>query len=249
MAIVEHSFDIEMAKRVGVNASIIFKNIEFWCAKNKANKKHFYDGNYWTYNSIKAWAELFPYLTESQIRTALKKLEDEGFILSGNYSENQYDRTKWFCVISQIDTIKNDKSICEKSQMEFEEIANGFESDDKCYNDTDINTDNKQDINTDNKQDINTDIDNSSKKSKVFIKPTLKEIQDYISEKSLSVDGKKFFDYFEAGEWRDSKGNKVRNWKQKILTWDNHSKPKEPNKKHWTDGVTTGDDFVDVDEI
>ena len=63
--------------------------------------------------------------------------------------------------------------------------------------------------------------------TKVFTKPTLKEIQDYISEKSLSVDGKKFFDYFEAGDWTDSKGNKVKNWKQKILTWDNHSKPKE----------------------
>ena len=30
---------------------------------------------------------------------------------------------------------------------------------------------------------------------------------------------KKFYDYFTAGEWVDSKGNKVINWKQKFLTW------------------------------
>ena len=28
-----------------------------------------------------------------------------------------------------------------------------------------------------------------------------------------------FYDYFDAGEWVDSKGNPVLNWKQKFLTW------------------------------
>lgn len=52
-------------------------------------------------------------------------------------------------------------------------------------------------------------------------RPTLAEIEKYISEKQLNVDGKKFYDYFEAGEWLDSKGKPVRNWKQKIITWSN----------------------------
>ena len=59
---------------------------------------------------------------------------------------------------------------------------------------------------------------------KRFAPPTLDEVRAYVTEKGLSVDPVKFFDYFTEGNWIDSKGNPVRNWKQKILTWSN----KEP---------------------
>jgi hypothetical protein len=52
--------------------------------------------------------------------------------------------------------------------------------------------------------------------------PSLEEIQNYVKEKELNVDAKQFFDYFEEGNWIDSKGNKVLNWKQKILTWNKY---------------------------
>ena len=57
--------------------------------------------------------------------------------------------------------------------------------------------------------------------------PTLAEVTDYCREKNLDVDPQTFFDYFntpnDKGErWVDSKGNKVRNWKQKLLTWASH---------------------------
>ena len=34
-----HSFDPEIAKKVGVNAAVIYQNIIFWTEKNAANKK------------------------------------------------------------------------------------------------------------------------------------------------------------------------------------------------------------------
>ena len=52
-------------------------------------------------------------------------------------------------------------------------------------------------------------------------RPTLEEIEAYVLEKNLNVDARKFFEYFEAGEWLDSKGKPVRSWKQKIITWSN----------------------------
>lgn len=55
--------------------------------------------------------------------------------------------------------------------------------------------------------------------------PTLEEIEEYIKEKSLNVSAKQFFDYFETGGWVDSRGNKVKNWKQKLLTWNKFSPP------------------------
>lgn len=57
--------------------------------------------------------------------------------------------------------------------------------------------------------------------------PTLEEIQEYVKEKNLNVDAKQFYDYFSTGNWIDSKGNKVKNWKQKLLTWNSYKQPKQ----------------------
>jgi hypothetical protein len=97
-----HSFDPKIAERVGVNAAVLYQNIVWWCAKNAANKRNKHDGRFWTYNSVKAWAELFPYLSAAQIRLALDKLESDGLILSGIFNEVGYDRTKWYCPSDQI---------------------------------------------------------------------------------------------------------------------------------------------------
>ena len=94
----EHSFNVEIAKQYGIHEAIILKNLYFWIAKNKANEKHFYNGRYWTYNSKKAFAELFPYLTERQIKYALEKMKEHGLILVDNFNYNHYDRTCWYAL-------------------------------------------------------------------------------------------------------------------------------------------------------
>ena len=78
--------------------------------------------------------------------------------------------------------------------------------------------------------DIDKDIDKENNKKK---NPTLEEIQDYIKEKQLKVDGKQFYDYFTEGNWVDSKENKVKNWKQKLLTWNKYSITKTEEKKQY----------------
>lgn len=67
------------------------------------------------------------------------------------------------------------------------------------------------------------------KKGKTFSPPTLEEVQEYAKEKGLIVDTAYFFDYFSTGEWIDSKGNKVKNWKQKLLTWNKRELEKQSN--------------------
>jgi hypothetical protein len=91
-----HSFDPEIAKAVGVNAATIYQNILYWIEKNEANEKHCYDGQYWTYNSIRAFGEQFPYLSEKQIKTALNKLFEQGLIVKGNYNKIGLDKTNWY---------------------------------------------------------------------------------------------------------------------------------------------------------
>lgn len=138
----EHSFDIEVAKKLGVNCAVIMKHIYFWVEKNKANEKNFHDGRYWTYNSVKAFEEIFPYMTTMQIRTALGKLEANGLIECGCYNTDPYDKTKWYTVTEYAE------AICKNQQIDLLSATNRFDASNKSnkYNndfssfETDINT-------------------------------------------------------------------------------------------------------------
>ena len=123
-----HTFDTDVAKEYGVNCAIILQNLYYWVEKNRANERHFYDGRYWTYNSVKAFEELFPYLSGKQIRSALNKLVDEGIIVDGYYNDSAYDRTKWYAI--------TEKGMCffQKRQMDLPSEANGNPEKGKCIN-------------------------------------------------------------------------------------------------------------------
>ena len=60
-------------------------------------------------------------------------------------------------------------------------------------------------------------------RTRFFQPPTFDEVKAYAEERKRPDLAKRFFDYFSAGDWIDSKGQKVRNWKQKFLTWENKS--------------------------
>lgn len=114
----EHHFNVEIAKEYGILEAILIQNIYYWTLKNKANDKHFHDGYYWTYNSIKAFGELFPYVSERQIQNALKKLKELGIIMTDNFNTSPYDKTLWY-------TISNKGiSIMQKCQIETPEMLN-----------------------------------------------------------------------------------------------------------------------------
>ena len=179
----KHIFDVEIAKEYGVNAAIILENINFWIQKNEANEVNFFDGNYWTYNSVRAMEMLFPYMTTKQIRNAIDVLVDAGLVVIGNYNENPMNRTKWYALTEK------GKSICQKGQvLELPKTELRSAQKGKCSYYTDIN-----------RTDINTDIDvynarsrkNGSKpesdKTPVFITFPLNTGEEYpITEGSIS---------------------------------------------------------------
>lgn len=161
----EHSFDIDIAKKYGIEAAIILKNLYFWTEKNRANDKHIYDGMVWTYNSVKAFAELFPYMSSKKISGTLQKLQDAGLIVTGNYNQNPYDRTKWYAITKMGYSIfqNGQMYIFQNWQMNLPETENGFTETGECtFPQTGepipyINTDK-------NNTDINTDKNTDSKK-------------------------------------------------------------------------------------
>ena len=78
-------------------------------------------------------------------------------------------------------------------------------------------------------------------KKKPFVPPTLEDIKTYCKERNNDVDPKKFFDYFEAADWIDSKGKPVLNWKQKVITWEGTRKENNNgNGKHPSGSKPTG---------
>lgn len=94
----QHSFDIDIAKEYGILEAVLLNNLHFWLEKNRANGTNFYDGDYWTFNSAKAFAELFPYASKRQIEKALMHLREEEVIKVGNYNKLKYDRTLWYAL-------------------------------------------------------------------------------------------------------------------------------------------------------
>lgn len=114
-----HGFNTEIAVKYGVHAAIILDNLYFWIQKNKENGRNFREGRYWTYNSKKALAESFPYLTARQIDYAMKKLVEDGIVITGNYNESGYDRTLWYALTDF------GYSILQNCEMDKTELSNG----------------------------------------------------------------------------------------------------------------------------
>ena len=74
-------------------------------------------------------------------------------------------------------------------------------------------------------KDNNININNTSNNKKEIYKerninPTLEEIEEYCKSRNNNIDAKKFYDYYSVNNWKDIKGNKIKNWKQKIITWE-----------------------------
>jgi len=54
-------------------------------------------------------------------------------------------------------------------------------------------------------------------KTKEFIPPTLDEVKSFFKERGYTEEAAlKFYDYYSLGDWKDGKGNRVKNWRQKA---------------------------------
>ena len=173
----EHSFDVEIATEYGIVEAILLKHFQYWIAKNEANRKNYYDGYYWTYNSTKAFSELFPYLTQRKIQNALKRLRDDDIIRVGNYNENQYDRTLWYAFT------KKGKCIMQKREMDSAKKGNGLCNSGKC-----TNTNSNQTLNTIYKKDIYGEFKNVFLTKEEYAKLKEKGLIEYINTLSAYIE-------------------------------------------------------------
>ena len=143
-------------------------------------------------------------LSFQQIRTSLSKLEK-----SGEINKQTTNRYSIITIRKYNDYQELNKQLTNKQQ-------------------TDNNIKRRIIKNNKNKESISKDIP-----KKGFKKPTIEELQEYCQSRNNDVDYKKFYDYYEANEWKDKDGKKIKNWKQKVITWE--GRKKEEKLPEWFD--------------
>ena len=86
----------ELAELLGdVDQAIILQQIHYWLQKS-SNK---IDGHVWVYNSMKKKKKQFPWIkSRKSLANKFKKLEDRGLLITGNYNQAGFDKTKWYSV-------------------------------------------------------------------------------------------------------------------------------------------------------
>jgi hypothetical protein len=159
-----HGFDVDIATVYGLEEAIIINNFQFWINKNYSDGVNRKEDRTWTYNTTSSLVKLFPYMSLNAIRYSIDQLVKKGVLIKGCHNKNGYDRTTWYAfsdekkwlysVRSDLSKntngfVKNNKWICENSQMDLRKTTNGFV---KIH--TPIPDNKQQIVNEDSKQQI-----------------------------------------------------------------------------------------------
>ena len=134
----EYHFNAALAQRYGVDGAVFLHAMAFWVAKNRANGRHFHEGRYWTYNTRKALAELFPFWTQRQLERIVNNLRDAGAVLVGNFSEDKADRTLWYALSNDVLEAYGERAdpISPNGEMHFTDPCDPFHQTVKCNKET-----------------------------------------------------------------------------------------------------------------
>lgn len=93
-----HTFNVAVATKIGVNEAIVLAHIDYWIERNYRLGREQHNGKYWMFESVAAMAEYFPYFTERQVRYALQSLLNHGLIEKGVFNRVGFDRTSWYTI-------------------------------------------------------------------------------------------------------------------------------------------------------
>ena len=77
------------------------------------------------------------------------------------------------------------------------------------------------------------------KKRNIFIPPTVEEVAEYCKERGNTINAEQFVDYYAARGWELKQGQKMKDWKASVRTWEQNQ-----TQRGWTSelrGGQTGD--------
>lgn len=113
-----HSFDIDLAKKVGIEKALILKELCSVEEYKGNNRLDIADGKSWVYYSSDGLSKKFPYMKPSSIRRWMIELEEDGYIESRYLSSDKRDRVKWYHIKSEEDcTAQNEQSSIDQNEQ------------------------------------------------------------------------------------------------------------------------------------
>lgn len=123
-----------VAARYGFEEAVFLHSVMFWYRTNRGNGQHFHEDRWWTYNSVKAFEEIFPWWNGGQIRRIIARCREKGALLAGDFNEDRRDRTAWYSPSDELLELygENANCICRKQQMQLPEPAQSFDENGKC---------------------------------------------------------------------------------------------------------------------
>lgn len=94
----EHALNVNVAIQFDTDTALFLQNIKHWTLKNLANKNNIHDGLCWSYDTLEAMADIFPYWSKKQLERVINNCVKFGLIVKGNYNKTPYDRTCWYAM-------------------------------------------------------------------------------------------------------------------------------------------------------
>ena len=149
----EHHFDIDHAENYGIEEAILINHFIFWLTKNRANQKTIKEieleidkkiqkvKRVFTYNSVSAMQEIFPYMNDKKIYRVIESLIEQKVIVRKYFNSNSYNRTSWYCFYDESHFLKmgngkdkKEKSNSQKQEMDLPETGNHYKDNNKDNN-------------------------------------------------------------------------------------------------------------------
>ena len=211
-------FTNEKLAELGPFTRILF--IGLWCVSDREGRFE------WRPKRIKA--EVLPY-DNGEITVMLRSLCDAGFIVYYKVDGVEYGQVVNFCKhqnphhtekASKLPKMQADSSLTVNSPLK-----NGENPADSLIPDSLI----PDSLIPDSSTPLPPTGGKKPKQKKIFTPPSESEVIDYfLSNGQPAEDGKRAYQYYDAGNWIDSQGSPVRNWKQKMIA--NWFKKREPGR-------------------
>lgn len=216
-----HYFDVDVAKRCGVNAAILLSDIQYWCERSKGDPAHLREGRVWMWSSVRDFRERHPYLTARQIRYALEQLTAAEVVITAQYSDRALDRTIWYSPVDLTPVANafdnSGKCIGQQCQMQMTPVANAFDKSGVPttihYRETLENTIEPNRDNVGGNRYVSPPYVVVRGDEETITHPTIDQVMEYARAAGLRVDAEAFVRANEATGWKDTQGRPIRNWK------------------------------------
>jgi hypothetical protein len=199
-----HSLNVEVAKKLGVNAALIIANLAYLQTQRaiQGGDEYYFEGRWWVRHSYQTLSEWHPYFSVPQIKRVMKQLIEAGHVVTRQ--PNHFNRTTYWSVAP--------------------EFLHSTESYDGKYGIVPSEGTESYDVLHDNKHITTTPCSPPSR----FTPPTVSEVSDYFSERGGDpAEGERFVDFYESKGWLVGK-SKMKSWKAAVRNWVSRSKSEKP---------------------